>query len=66
VSALAVLVILNFDFYRLLARRQGLLRAVCGVPLHMLHHLVSVAAVPLGIVSHFARRRTRAARRVAK
>lgn len=55
-GALAGLIALNLDFYRFLARRQGLLRAACGVGLHMLHHLVSIAAVPLGILSHLLRR----------
>jgi glycosyltransferase involved in cell wall biosynthesis len=60
-TALAVLVALNLEFYRLLARRQGVLRAVAGVGLHVVHHLVSVAAVPLGILAHLKRRRQPAA-----
>jgi hypothetical protein len=56
VVALALLVVLNFSFYRLLVRRQGLPRAVGGVGLHVLHQLVAVAAVPLGILAHLSRR----------
>jgi len=56
VAALALLVALNFSFYSLLARREGLPRAVGGIALHFLHHLVSVAAVPLGILVYHARR----------
>ena len=46
--ALAVLVALNRSFYALLLRRQGLVRAFAGVGLHAMHHLVAVAAVPVG------------------
>ena len=56
-AALALLVALNFPFYRLLARREGVVRAAAGVGLHVLHHLVSVAAVPLGIVAYLRQRR---------
>jgi len=55
--ALAFLVALNFSFYALLTRREGLPRAAAGVVLHFLHHLVAVAAVPLGTVAYLARRR---------
>jgi glycosyltransferase involved in cell wall biosynthesis len=55
--ALAVLVALNLSFYRLLNRRGGLLRAAGGIALHFLHHLVAVAAVPLGTLMYLARRR---------
>ena len=57
-AALVLLVALNFSFYRLLARRQGFPRVIGGVALHVLHHLVSVAAVLLGVVAHVSRRRT--------
>lgn len=52
VAAVAALVGLNRSFYALLARRQGPRRAVAGVGLHLLHHLVAVAAVPTGVVRH--------------
>ena len=64
-GALALLVALNFPFYRLLVRRQGLPRAVAGVALHILHHLVSVTAVILGVMAYYLRRwKTRARRPV--
>ena len=64
-GALALLVTLNFPFYRLLARRQGLPRAVAGVALHILHHLVSVTAVALGVLAYYwGRWKTRARRPV--
>lgn len=53
----AILVGLNWSFYRLLVRRMGLLRALGGVLLHWLHHLVGVVAVPLGIIRYLARGR---------
>jgi GT2 family glycosyltransferase len=46
------LVVLNRPFYGLLAERRGLAQAAAGVALHALHHLVSVAAVPAGVVRH--------------
>lgn len=49
VGGTAALVILNRDFYGLLVRRLGVARAVLGVGLHGLHHLVAVAAVPAGL-----------------
>lgn len=50
-ACLALLVVLNHSFYALLVRRQGVQRAVVGVGLHALHHLVAAAAVPFGIAS---------------
>ncbi|MGI8595608.1 MAG: glycosyltransferase [Solirubrobacteraceae bacterium] len=43
------LVALNHRFYAMLARRQGPAEATAGVALHALHHIVSVAAVPVGV-----------------
>lgn len=51
--ALAVMFCLNTDFYVLLYRKRGLKQAAAGVPLHLLHHLVSVVAVPVGVSQHF-------------
>jgi GT2 family glycosyltransferase len=48
-AALASLVALNRAFYALLARELGVAQAGVCVVLHGLHHLVSVAAVPVGI-----------------
>jgi GT2 family glycosyltransferase len=49
VAALGTLLLLNARFYRLLLERRGPAQAVAGVPLHALHHLTAVAAVPLGL-----------------
>jgi len=53
-AALSVVgvVALNRSFYGLLWRRQGPMRSAAGVGLHALHHLTSVAAVPIGVVAH--------------
>jgi hypothetical protein len=56
-AALAVLLGLNRDLYRLLARRRGAGEALLGVGLHAVHHLTAVASVPFGIVSHLRDRR---------
>jgi Glycosyltransferase like family 2 len=50
-TAAAALLTLNRAFYMLLVRRQGPLQAAAGVGLHGLHHLASVAAVPVGIAA---------------
>ena len=50
-SALA-LVALNRSFYTLLWRRRGPAEATTGVFLHALHHLASLAAVPVGVALH--------------
>jgi GT2 family glycosyltransferase len=48
-GSLVVLVALNADFYRLLARRRGPVEAALGVGLHALHHLAGIAAVPAAL-----------------
>jgi GT2 family glycosyltransferase len=58
-ACLALLVALNRSFYALLVRRQGVHRAVVGVGLHTLHHLVAAAAVPVGIISALVTSSTR-------
>jgi len=50
------LVVLNRRFYNLLLQRMGVRGAAAGVILHAAHHLVSVAAVPVGVVRHLTRR----------
>jgi hypothetical protein len=55
VGALGAVVVLNRSFYALLARRRGPLDGVLGVALHGLHHLVGVAAVPVGVVAGIVR-----------
>ncbi len=49
-AAGGVLLALNRRFYGVLRRRLGLRSAAVGVALHALHHLVSIAAVPAGVV----------------
>jgi GT2 family glycosyltransferase len=53
-AALAALVALNRRFYALLRARGGVGLALAGVPLHILHHLVSVAAALAGAALHLA------------
>ena len=50
-GATAALLGLNRTFYLLLLRRLGPVQAVLGVVLHGLHHVVSVAAVPVGLAA---------------
>jgi hypothetical protein len=55
VAAVGILA-LNQRFYLLLLKQRGRRGAAAGFPLHVLHHLVSVAAVPVGIVLHLRER----------
>jgi len=55
VAAVGILA-LNRRFYLLLLRRRGWRGATAGFPLHVLHHLTSAAAVPVGIVLHLRER----------
>jgi GT2 family glycosyltransferase len=48
-GAIPALVVLNHSFYALLLRRVGPLRAVAGVGLHAVHHLVGAASVVAGL-----------------
>jgi hypothetical protein len=50
-GAAASLVALNCRFYVLLSMRLGSTRALAGIGLHGLHHLVSVVAVPVGLAA---------------
>jgi GT2 family glycosyltransferase len=50
VASLATILLLNHSFYLLLLRRRGWRQVTAGVPLHVVHHLVSAAAVPAGAV----------------
>ena len=58
--AVAVFVGLNRSFHGFLLRRFGVSRAVAGAGLHVLHHLVGIAAVPAGVIAFLARGRRRA------
>ena len=51
-AALGGMVALNARFYALLRRRGGIGLAAVGLPLHVLHHLVSVTAAVAGGVAH--------------
>jgi glycosyltransferase involved in cell wall biosynthesis len=57
VGSVACVVGLNHRFYRLLLRRYGMRMATLGVGLHLVHHLVSAASVPAGVVAHLVRAR---------
>jgi glycosyltransferase involved in cell wall biosynthesis len=54
----AVLVVLllaiDSDFYGLLWRRRGAKLLAAGIPLHIVHRLASVAAVPVALIAHLA------------
>ena len=54
-AAAGTMIAANMSFYVLLGRRGGLRLALAGVPLHLLHHLTAVLAVPAG-VAVYARR----------
>lgn len=52
VASFVLLLALNASFYRVLARRLGILRAPIWISLHFLHHLVALAAVPTALAVH--------------
>jgi hypothetical protein len=56
VAALAVGVVLNADLYRTIGRRLGARGVAAAVPLHVLHQLVGIAAVPVGLTASLRRR----------
>jgi lipopolysaccharide/colanic/teichoic acid biosynthesis glycosyltransferase/GT2 family glycosyltransferase len=60
--ALATLLGLNGRFYLLLARRHGVGTFAAGFAVHLLHHLVSIAAIPSGVAAHLYERSRRARR----
>jgi hypothetical protein len=55
-ALLVLILILNHSFYRMLLRRRGPALAAAALPLHVLHHLVGMAAVPEGLRRHLRRR----------
>jgi GT2 family glycosyltransferase len=55
-AAFLTLLSLNARFYLLLLSKRGINQAATGLPLHVLHHLVSVAAVPIALLEHFSTR----------
>jgi Glycosyl transferase family 2 len=58
-TALAILAVVDGDFYALLLRRGGLRMAAAALPLHVLHRLTAVAAVPIALTGHLLEGRTR-------
>lgn len=62
-SATIALVVLEAPFLALLRQAGGMRLAVAGVPLLLVHHLVSVLAVPAGIAAHGLAAARAAARR---
>jgi len=57
-ALLFLIITLNQSFYRLLLRRRGVSVVAAGLPLHILHHLVGVAALPAGARRHLLARRS--------
>ncbi len=55
-AALAAGVALNADLYKTVGRRLGPRGLAAAVPLHVLHQLVGIAAVPAGLVASLRRR----------
>jgi Glycosyl transferase family 2 len=58
-SAFAVVTLADADFFALLVRRRGPRMLAVGVPLHVLHRLTSVAAVPVALAGHVLEGRKR-------
>jgi GT2 family glycosyltransferase len=59
-TALAALSLVDGDFYALLLRRGGPKMLAVGVPLHVLHRLTGVVAVPIAVTGHLLDSRKRA------
>jgi GT2 family glycosyltransferase len=57
-ALLVVILMLNHRFYRLVLRQRGPTGLLAAVPLHGIHHLVGVAAVPAGAGRHLLTRRS--------
>jgi Glycosyl transferase family 2 len=57
-AALTTMLVIAIDaeFYGFLHRRGGLRLLAVGVPLHVAHRIVSVAAVPLAVTAHLLER----------
>ena len=51
-SSLGLLILLDTEFYLLLWRRGGAPLVAAGVPLHVVHRLISAAAVPIALTTH--------------
>ena len=59
ISGILAFVSLNASLYGLLLRRRGPTTAAAGVLLHAVHHLVGVAAIPVGAAIHVRERARR-------
>jgi hypothetical protein len=59
---LVLIITLNQSFYRLLLRQRGAAVVAAGLPLHIVHHLVGLAALPAGARRHLLARRSRRSR----
>jgi GT2 family glycosyltransferase len=55
---LVLIITLNQSFYRLLLRQRGAAVVAASLPLHIVHHLAGVAAVPAGLRRHLLGRRS--------
>lgn len=55
-GTLAVLVSLNYDYYRWFVRQRGVLFALAVVPAHLLHHLCNGVSFVIGTSLHLATR----------
>jgi hypothetical protein len=55
-SLIVLILMLNHSFYRLLLDRRGPAFAAAALPLHVVHHLIGLAAVPEGIRRYIRRR----------
>jgi glycosyltransferase involved in cell wall biosynthesis len=51
-KTLALMIVLDRQFYALLFRRGGARLVIAGVPLHLVHRLTSAAALPIALAEH--------------
>ena len=52
----ALIVLLNLDFYRFLAKRRGLLFTSAAIPLHMLYHFYNGVSFVVAVFRHLFHR----------
>lgn len=58
---LLMLILLNKSFYGLVREKRGTPAMLVAIPLHVLHHLTTAAAVPLGVAAYLVNDHRRAA-----
>jgi GT2 family glycosyltransferase len=51
-AAVAIFLLLNWRFYRLLITHRGVVFVLLGPLLHALHHLSAIVSVPIGVVEY--------------